>query len=322
MAAGGSTRAVVTALFANLGIAIAKFIGFLITRSSSMLAESIHSVADTSNQALLLLGGKRARKDANDVHQFGYGRERYFWSFVVALLLFSVGAGFAIYEGIEKIRHPHDITRPEVAVGILAFGIILESYAFFTAFKLAKAIKAPTDSWWDFIRKSRNPELPVVLLEDSGAMAGLLIALTGIGLTVATDNPVWDGVATLMIGLILATIAVVLGIEMKSLLIGEGAGSEDQQKIVSAINNDDAITEAIEVRTQHVGPEDILVVARLRFRDGLDSAALAAEIDDLQSRIHDLVPNATHIYIEPDLRALPMKFDAHDHYDDEHEVKH
>ena len=222
MSSSGSTRAIMAALAANAGIAVAKFTGYIITGSSSMLAESVHSVADTSNQALLLLGQRRARKDADSLHQFGYGRSRYFYSFVVALVLFSLGAAFALYEGYHKITHPTPLTSPMVAVVILLVAICLESYSFRTAMVESRPLKGK-GSWWQFIRFSRNPELPVVLLEDTGALLGLILALLGVGLTVATGNPIWDGIGTAAIGGLLAVIAVILMVEMHSLLIGEGA---------------------------------------------------------------------------------------------------
>ena len=174
MAGGGhGTRAVIAALLANVGIAVAKFVGFVITGSASMLAESIHSVADSGNQCLLLLGGRRARREADEAHPFGYGRERYFWAFIVALVLFSLGGAFAIFEGIEKIRHPHEVESPAVAIAILLFAVALETYSFRTAIVEADKIRGDA-SWWQFIRRSKNPELPVVLLEDLGAEIGLL----------------------------------------------------------------------------------------------------------------------------------------------------
>lgn len=302
MAAGGSNRAVLTALFANFGIAVAKFVGFLITSSSSMLAESIHSLADTTNQGLLLLGGKRATRDATDMHQFGFGRERYFWSFVVALLLFSVGGGYAVYEGIDKIRHPHDISSLGVAVGILLFAIVLEAYAFRIAFLEAEKVRGDR-TWWQFIRRSRNPELPVVLLEDSGAILGLTVALTGVTLAQLTGNAIWDGYATFVIGIILCAIAVTLAIEMKSLLIGESANVAETAKIMAVFESDDAIETVIDVKSQHIGPEDILVVAKVKFVESLSGDALATEIDEVHSQLQTQVPNAKFIYIEPELHT-------------------
>jgi cation diffusion facilitator family transporter len=302
MAAGGSNKAVVTALLANLGIAIAKFIGFLITGASSMLAESIHSLADTTNQGLLLVGGKRAQKAANDTFNFGYGRERYFWSFVVALLLFSVGAGYALYEGILKIRDPHEISNIPVAIVILTAAIFLEAYAFRTAFLEANKIRRGR-TWWQFIRTTRNPELPVVLLEDSGAMLGLVVALSGIGLSEVTGNAIWDGVATFVIGLILASIAVTQALEMKSLLIGESASLANEKIIQTVFDNEASIERVIDIKTQHIGPEDLLITARVKFDPSLAGDDLATAIDGVHARLREAVPIADFIYIEPELHS-------------------
>lgn len=221
MSTEGSTKAILAALAANAGIAAAKFVGYFITGSSSMLAEAVHSVADTSNQGLLLFGQREARKEPDSLHQFGYGRSRYFYSFVVALVLFSLGSIFALYEGYHKISHPAPLTSPLVAIVILVVAIGLESFSFRTAMVESRPLKGKS-SWWQFIRRSRSPELPVVLLEDTGALIGLVFALAGVGLTVLTDNPVWDGIGTALIGVLLGVIAVILMVEMHSLLIGEG----------------------------------------------------------------------------------------------------
>ena len=224
MSASGGTKAIIAALLANAGIALAKFVGYLVTGSSSMLAEAVHSVADTSNQGLLLLGGKRAQRAATAEHPFGYGRDRYFYSFVVALLLFSLGSVFALYEGIHKLESEEPLTSPLVAVIILVVAIGLEGFSFRTAIAESRPLKGRL-SWWGFIRQSKSPELPVVLLEDFGALIGLVLALLGVGLTVLTGNPVFDALGTIAIGVLLGVIAVILIIEMKSLLIGEGASA-------------------------------------------------------------------------------------------------
>ncbi len=237
MSSGGSTRAILAALAANAGIAVAKFVGYLITHSSSMLAEAVHSVADTSNQALLLFGQRQSNKEADTLHPFGYGRSRFFYSFVVALVLFSLGSIFALYEGYEKIVHPHALNSPAVAIVILLVAVGLESYSFRTAMVESRPLKGNA-SWWRFIRNSRNPELPVVLLEDTGALIGLLFALLGVGLTVITGNPVWDGIGTVAIGVLLGVIAVILMVEMKSLLIGEGATPAEDAAIRRGLGGD------------------------------------------------------------------------------------
>ncbi|MCW2511601.1 MAG: cation transporter [Mycobacterium sp.] len=304
MSASGSTRAIIAALAANAGIAAAKFIGFLITGSSSMLAEAVHSVADTSNQGLLLLGQREADKEPDALHQFGYGRSRYFYSFVVALVLFTLGAAFALYEGYEKVVHPHELTSPLVAVVILVVAICLESYSFRTAMVESRPLKGP-GGWWRFIRTSRNPELPVVLLEDTGALIGLALALVGVGLTIATGNPVWDGIGTLCIGALLAVIAVILMIEMHSALIGEGATPQEGEAIRTALEQTAHIDRVIHLRTQYMGPDDLLVGAKIALAAGTDLATVAATIDAAEVAIRAAVPAATVIYLEPDLdRAL------------------
>ncbi|MFN8073456.1 MAG: cation diffusion facilitator family transporter [Mycobacterium sp.] len=300
MSASGSTRAILAALAANAGIAVAKFVGFLITHSSSMLAEAVHSVADTSNQALLLLGQRRAQREATELHQFGYGRSRFFYSFVVALVLFSLGAVFALYEGYQKIVHPHPLTSPMVAIAILVFAIGLESYSFRTAMVESRPLKG-SGSWWQFIRRSRNPELPVVLLEDTGALLGLVFALLGVGLTVLTGNPIWDGVGTALIGALLGVIAVILMVEMHSLLIGESATGEELAAIQSALEGTDHVDRVIHLRTQYLGPEEMLVGAKIALAPSTDLATVAAAIDRAEASVRAAVPIARVIYIEPDL---------------------
>jgi cation diffusion facilitator family transporter len=300
VSAGGGTRAIVAAFFANLGIAVAKFIGFVVTGSASLLAESIHSIADTGNQGLLLLGGKRSRKDADELHQFGYARERYFWAFVVALVLFSMGALFAIYEGISKIRHPHAIDSIVVALGILGVSIVLEAYSFHTAWKEAAHARGKA-KLSTYIRHARAPELPVVLLEDTGALIGLSFAFVAVVIASITDNPVWDGIGTLAIGILLAIIAVILAVEMKSLLIGESATPANFAAIAGAIADSPDVEQLIHLRTQHLGPDELLVAAKVQFRSDLDLVALAAAIDAVEHRVRLVVPIARPLYIEPDI---------------------
>lgn len=304
MSASGGKKAIVAALTANAGIAAAKFVGFVITGSSSMLAESVHSVADTSNQGLLLLGQRRAARDADELHPFGYGRNRYFYSFVVALVIFTVGAVFAMYEGIHKIEHPEPLDAPVVAIVILLVAIGLEGYSFLTAAKESRPLKGDA-SWWRFIRNSRSPELPVVLLEDTGALIGLLLALIGVGLTTATGNGVWDGIGTLCIGVLLGIIAIVLIIEMQSLLIGEGVTAADEQKILQALTDGDRIERVIHCKTQYLGPEEILVAAKIGAVPGLDVESLAQAIDEAEQRVRTAIPAARVIYLEPDLYRSP-----------------
>jgi cation diffusion facilitator family transporter len=303
VSAGGGTRAIIAALTANAGIALAKFIGFLITGSSSMLAEAAHSVADTSNQALLLLGQKTSRREATRSHPFGYGRDRYFYAFVVALLLFSVGAVFAIYEGIHKIHAPEPLKSPVVALVILLVAVVLESFSFRTAIVESREIKGSV-TWWGFIRQSRVPELPVVLLEDAGALLGLVFALFGVGLSMITGDPVWDGVGTLMIGLLLGVIAVILIVEMKSLLIGEGAPPEELDAIIDELTAG-KVQRVIHIRTQYLGPDELLVAAKIALYPGLPLEEVAKAIDDAELRVRSKIPTARLIYLEPDLDRTP-----------------
>ncbi|MEU3273422.1 cation diffusion facilitator family transporter [Saccharomonospora sp. NPDC006951] len=303
MSASGGTKAILAALTANAGIAVAKFVGFLITGSSSMLAESVHSVADTSNQGLLLLGQKTSRRKADKEHPFGYGRDRYFYSFIVALMLFTLGSAFALYEGIHKVQHPEELSSPIVAVIILVVAIGLEIYSFATAIRESKLIKGDK-SWWGFIRQSKTPELPVVLLEDAGALFGLVFALAGVGLSVVTGNAVWDGLGTIMIGLLLGVIAIILIIEMKSLLIGEGSGEKELETIIGELTGGD-VERVIHVKTQYIGPDELLVAAKLGIRSGLSIDEVAAAIDAAESRVREKVPVARLIYLEPDLYRAP-----------------
>lgn len=303
MSAGGGTRAIIAALVANAGIAVAKFVGFLITGSSSMLAESVHSVADTSNQGLLLLGQKAARREANLLHPFGYGRNRYFYSFVVALLLFTLGSVFALYEGIHKIQHPEPLSSPLVAVGILVVAIGLETFSFHTAIVESRKIKGDV-SWWGFIRQSRVPELPVVLLEDAGALIGLVLALLGVSLATVTGDPIWDGIGTVSIGVLLGVIAVILIVEMKSLLIGEGATAKELSAVEAALVGG-SVQRVIHIRTQYVGPEEMLVAAKIALAPGLPLAEVAAAIDEAEVRVRAAVGSARLIYLEPDLDRTP-----------------
>jgi cation diffusion facilitator family transporter len=314
MATGGSTRVVIAAFFANLGIAIAKYIGFVFTRSSSMLAEAIHSTADTGNQALLLLGGRLAKRDADEEFQFGYARERYFWAFVVALVLFSLGSLFAIYEGIEKIRHPHELENIGWAFAILSLGIVFEGYAFTTAVRTSIPIKGDR-TWWQFIRTSRVAELTVVLLEDLGALIGLVIALSAITVATITGDTVWDGIGTLAIGILLGVIAILLAIEMKGLLIGESARPGEYQKIRKAMIASPNVVEVIHLRTQHFGPDQLLVGAKIVFEAKLTFAQLADAINEVERRVREVVPIARPMYIEPDIMRSPA---APTSDDDEH----
>jgi cation diffusion facilitator family transporter len=301
MSAEGSKKAIVAALLANLGIAITKFAAFLITKSSSMLAESIHSLADTSNQGLLLLGRKGAQKEPDELHPFGYGRIRYVYAFLVAVVLFTVGGLFAIYEGYEKIRHPHELESAIIAVGVLVVAILLESFSLRTALKETSHIKGD-QSYWSFIKSSRVPELPVVLLEDLAALIGLALALGGVGLALATDEPRWDGIGTLCIGILLVTVAVILGYQLKGMLVGEAALPHEVEAIRKALSSADGVTSVIHMRTLHLAPEELLVAAKIEASRDVDLPRMAAIVNGAEDRIRAAVPTAKYIFLEPDLR--------------------
>ena len=301
-------RAVLAALAANLGIAIVKFIAFLVSGSTSMLAESVHSVADSGNQALLLLGQRRARREATERHPFGYGTDRYFYAFVVALVLFTLGSLFALYEGVQKLRHPHDLESPLIAIGVLLVAIALESYSFRTAVIESNHVRGQA-SWPEFIRRAKAPELPVVLLEDSGALLGLLFALLGVGLTWITGDPEWDAIGTIAIGVLLGVIAAVLIVETKSLLIGEAASPEALATIRTAVLGG-KLNKLIHMRTMHLGPEELLVAAKVSFAGSPTLTEVAAEIDAAERRIRSAVPAAAVIYLEPDLYRPELARDA------------
>ncbi|MFJ5265834.1 cation diffusion facilitator family transporter [Streptomyces sp. NPDC088387] len=300
MSASGGTKAIVAALLANLSIAVAKFVAFLFSGSSSMLAESVHSLADSGNQGLLLLGGKRAQREATPQHPFGYGRERYIYAFLVSIVLFSVGGMFAIYEGYEKIKHPHEIEHWYWPVGVLVFAIIAETFSFRTAIKESNTLRGGK-SWKEFVRHAKAPELPVVLLEDLGALVGLVLALGGVSIALATGDGVWDGIGTLCIGILLIVIALVLAVETKSLLLGEAAGLEDVRKIEAAIVDGDTVTSIIHMRTLHLGPEELLVAAKIAVQHDETATEVARAIDAAESRIREAVPIARVIYLEPDV---------------------
>ena len=300
MSAEGSGKAIIAALLANLGIAVTKFVAFVITSSSSMLAEAIHSLADTGNQGLLLLGRKGASKPADEVHPFGYGRVRYVYAFLVAVVLFTVGGLFAVYEGIEKIRHPHELESAAVAIAVLLVAIVLESFSLRTAIGETRHIKGE-QSFFSFIKTSRVPELPVVLLEDLAALVGLAFALGGVGLAIALDEPRFDGIGTLLIGILLVIVAVILGVQMKGMLVGESAVPADVDRIRRALAGADGITRVIHLRTLHLGPDELLVAAKIETDRGADLPRIADIINGAEADVRAVIPAARIIFLEPDL---------------------
>ncbi len=300
MSTSGGNKAIIAALLANLGIAITKFIAWLFSGSASMLAEGVHSLADTGNQVLLLRGGIAARKAADSEHPFGYGRERYVYAFVVSIILFSVGGMFSIYEGVNKLQHPHPLENAWLPVLVLVVAMVLEGFSLRTGVKESNHVRGK-ESWVSFIRHAKAPELPVVLLEDVAALTGLVFAFLGVGLTVITGNSLFDAIGTLCIGVLLVLVAVVLGIETKSLLVGEGAQPADVALIRDAINAEPSVEALIHIRTLYLGPDELLVGAKVAFASKKKLADVAAAIDALEARIREAVPIARVIFIEPDV---------------------
>jgi cation diffusion facilitator family transporter len=303
---GGGKKAIIAALLANLGIAITKFVAWAISGSASMLAEAVHSVADTGNQGLLLLGSRQARRKADEEHPFGYGRERYVYAFVVAIILFSIGGVFSVYEGIDKLTHPHELTNAWLPILVLVIAIVLESFSLRTAVRESNLVRGK-ESWVQFVRHAKAPELPVVLLEDIAALTGLVFAFLGVGLTVITGNSTWDAVGTLAIGVLLVLVAVILGIETKSLLVGEGANPADVTAIRDAINAEETVEALIYMKTLYLGPEELLVAAKVAFAPRKKLSDVAGAINSLEARVREAVPIARVIFIEPDVYVRPSK---------------
>lgn len=300
MSASGGTKAIVAAFLANLGIAVTKFVAWFFSGSSSMLAEAVHSVADAGNQLLLLLGGRKARRKADAEHPFGYGRERYVYAFVVSIILFSVGGVFSLYEGVEKLTHPHPLEVPWLPILVLAIAIVLESFSLRTAVRESNRVRG-RQSWVQFVRRAKQPELPVVLLEDIAALTGLVLAMGGVGLTILTGDPMWDGIGTIAIGILLVLVAVVLGIETKSLLVGEGASADDHACILAAFNGHPQVEAVIHMKTLYLGPDELLVAAKIAVPKAARAVELAAAIDAIEADVRAAVPVARVIYLEPDI---------------------
>lgn len=304
MSASGGNKAIIAAFLANMGIAITKLIAWAFSGSSSMLAESVHSLADSGNQILLLIGGKRAKKAATKQHPFGYGRVRFVYAFVVSIILFSVGGVFSIYEGISKLQHPHPLEVWWLPMLVLSIAIVLESFSLRTAIKESNPLRGDA-SWVQFIRHAKAPELPVVLLEDVAALLGLVFAFFGVGLTVLTHNSLFDAIGTILIGLLLVAVAIVLGTEVKSLLVGEGASDEDLKKIETALVDVQNIERIIHMKTLYLGPDEFMIGAKVGVPGNMTVRELAVVVDAAERRIRAAVPAARIIYIEPDVYIDP-----------------
>jgi len=300
MSGSGGSRAVVAALLANLGIAASKFVAFFFTGSSSMLSEGLHSVADSGNQVLLMVGRKRAQRAATEEHPFGYGRSRYVYSFVVSIVLFSLGGVFALIEGVIKVARPEEIQNPLWAYGVLVIAIALEAFSLRTAVKESNHVRAGVP-WSRFVRAAKAPELPVVLLEDTGALLGLIFALFGVTAAVLTRDGRWDGAGSMAIGALLVLIAVFLALEMNSLLIGESGTAAHVAAIRKAIEAGAEVERIIHLKTLHLGPDNLMVVAKIAVRHDDTAASVARAIDAAEARIRSAVPIAQVIYLEPDI---------------------
>jgi cation diffusion facilitator family transporter len=304
MSASGGTKAIMAAFLANTGIAITKFIAWFFSGSSAMLAEAVHSVADAGNQLLLIFGGRQAKRKADKEHPFGYGRERYVYAFVVAIILFSVGGVFSIYEGIDKLQHPHPLEVPWLPILVLSIAIVLESFSLRTAIIESNHVRGKL-SWVQFVRRAKAPELPVVLLEDIAALLGLVFAFIGVGLTIITGNPLFDAIGTLFIGALLIVVAIVLGIETKSLLVGEGATDTDLAAIEHAVLAGPEADRIIHMKTLYVGPDELLVAAKVGFHADQRLQEVSTAVNVIEQRVREAVPAARIIYIEPDVYIDP-----------------
>ena len=294
-------RAIIAALLANIGIAITKFIAAAFSGSASMFAEGIHSVADSGNQILLIIGGKRARRAATASHPFGYGRSRYIYAFMVSIVLFAVGGLFSIMEGLNKLQHPHELEMVWLPMVVLGAAIIMESFSLRTAVIESNHVRGK-QSWIEFIRHAKSPELPVILLEDLAALIGLVLAFGGVGLTVVTGDPIWDAIGTLAIGGLLVLVAIVLGLETSSLLVGEGATAEDTGKIRSALAGTAGVESVIHMKTLYLGPDELMVGAKIAIAANDKASDVVAAINAAEANIREAVPAARVIYLEPDIK--------------------
>ncbi|OUE24492.1 cation diffusion facilitator family transporter [Clavibacter michiganensis] len=302
MSESHGSKAIFAALIANVGIAITKFVAAFFSGSSSMLAEGVHSLADSGNQILLLIGGKRAKRLADEEHPFGYGRVRYVYAFIVSIILFSVGGVYSLYEGIHKIEHPEPLDVPWLPIVVLLIAIALESFSLRTAIKESNPLRG-TQTWTQFVRRAKSPELPVLLLEDTAALSGLVFALLGVTASIITGDGIYDGIGTLLIGVLLVVVAVILGVEMSSLLIGEGASKPDLAAIRAAITSGHEAESIIHMKTLYLGPDELLVAAKIAMPATSSLGDVAAGIDAIERRVREAVPVARVIYLEPDVRV-------------------
>ena len=286
---------------ANVGIAISKFVAFLLTGASSMLAEAVHSLVDSSNQILLLIGGRQSRREPSRTHPFGYARAHFLYAFIVSIVLFSLGGVFAVYEGTQKIANPHPIESPLIAYVVLAVAILLEGFALRTVLREAQSFKPQNQGWWKFLRQTKSVNHVVLAMEDSAALLGLVFAATGISLAQLTGNPIWDGVGTLMIGVLLIAVAFILFVEVKSLLIGEAVDVETEESMREIILSTEGVVDIVDLKTLYVGPLELFVAMNITVDEDSSAREVAATIKEIEAKLRRKFKIIKLMYIEPDL---------------------
>ncbi|GAB3431071.1 cation diffusion facilitator family transporter [Flindersiella endophytica] len=298
----GNVRATLAALLANVGVAISKFVAFAFTGSSAMLAEAAHSVADSGNQVLLLIGRKRATRAPSTEHPFGFGGSRYLYAFVVSVVLFSIGGLFSLYECYRKISDPHPLETWYWAIGVLLVAIALEGFSLRTAVSVSRRGRG-NSGWIAYVRKAKAPELLVVLLEDFAALVGLTFALIGVTLTILTSNPLFDALGSGAIGLLLIFVAVVLALEIQSMIIGEAASPEEIDRIEQALCGVPAIQQINDLRTLHLAPDELLVVAKVAVADGGDASEVLRTVTAAEQEIRENATVSATVYVVPEAPA-------------------
>lgn len=305
----GSIRTVSVAFLANLVVAVSKWIGFLLSGSSALLAESLHSTAVTVNQALLLEGQLTARRPATPQHPFGFGQARYFWAFTVSIVMFGIGAVLSVGRGVLALSGgAHEVLQPLVPLAALTVGLLMDGSSFVVGIKQARTEKGDR-SYWHYIQQSKNPEVPVVVLEDIAALIGLFFAYLGVGLTVLTGNPVFDATASILIGLLLATVSFILARKMMSLLIGEAATPEEEDQIRSALAEHGDVCDIVYFRSMYIGPGDMLVEAKVAFRRDEPFVDVTRTIEAMERDIRNRVPSARVVAIEPGISLSEDDYD-------------
>jgi cation diffusion facilitator family transporter len=302
-AAGGadSTRAVLLALAANGAIAAAKYTAAALTGSGAMLAEAVHSTADCGNQLLLLLGMKRAKRPPNAEYPLGFGKETYFWSFIVAIMLFTVGGLFSIYEGAHKLQNPSPVASPWIALAVLAFSIVMEAFSMAGALREVRKVQAGR-SLWAWFRSTRNAELVVVFGEDLAALVGLVVAFVAVLAAALTGNPAYDAMGSVAIGVLLVAVAIAVAIEVKALLVGQGVEAPVRRAMIEFLEADGAVDAVLDLLTLHMRP-DVMVAVKARMREHGSQAALIDEINRVEAAFKVRFPQAQWIFFEPDVKA-------------------